>query len=424
MNETLDTPSPPRVQSAAPRIAWTVVAILMAFCFISHMNRVSMSIAADEQIMAEYNIMPTEMGRVYSAFLLVYTLFMIPGGLFIDRFGVRVALAVMGFATAAFGALTGLSGFFAAANLLLALLVVRAVMGFFTTPLHPGCARAVALWTAPGRRSFANGLVTGAALLGVACTPPVFGALMDSVGWQAAFLVTAGLTALIAVAWWAVTARARSAVVAPAAYRRAIDWKLLTSRNVVLLTLSYSAIGYFQYLFFYWMHYYFDHVLRLGKTESRLYAALPVLTMALAMPVGGWLSDRLQTRYGWRPGRAFVAGASMLGAALFLAFGVITAIPEITVAAFTLALGTLGVSESAFWNTAAETGAEAGATAAAVMNTGGNGIGLLAPLATPWIAELLGWRSGIAVGGIICLLGAVCWLWIRPDSANEMAAEQ
>ena len=35
--------------------------------------------------MKQYEISPTRMGLVYSAYLLVYTICMIPGGLFIDR---------------------------------------------------------------------------------------------------------------------------------------------------------------------------------------------------------------------------------------------------------------------------------------------------------------------------------------------------
>jgi MFS family permease len=89
---------------------WQIVALLMALCFISHLNRISMSVAADERIMKQYSIAPKEMGMVYSAFLLVYTICMIPGGFFIDRFGARVALMVVGFGSAFFGACTGFVG--------------------------------------------------------------------------------------------------------------------------------------------------------------------------------------------------------------------------------------------------------------------------------------------------------------------------
>src|SRR6185503_18566543 len=142
--------------SAEPSVTtkWWLVGLLMAFCFISHMNRVSMSIAADERIMADYGITPVRMGFVYSAFLLVYTIFMIPGGMFIDVIGVRRALATMALGTAIFGGLTGLGTFVAGSHLWLWLMIVRGSMGVLTTPLHPGCAGAVGLWIIEPRQTF------------------------------------------------------------------------------------------------------------------------------------------------------------------------------------------------------------------------------------------------------------------------------
>jgi MFS transporter, ACS family, D-galactonate transporter len=424
------TPAAPTLESSATATSpaanptrWGIVGLLMALCFISHMNRVSMSIAADERIMVRYGITTQQMGWVYSAFLIVYTLFMLPGGMFIDRFGVRLALAAMGFGTALMGALTGSTIFFTAGSLWLGLLVVRAIMGLLTIPLHPASARAVALWVPGTRRSLANGLVTGAALLGIACTPVLFGALMDRIDWPAAFAVTGSATALIALVWLIAT-RPLAQTGGPAHGRAsfATTWKeMLASPSLVLITLSYAAIGYFQYLFFYWMHYYFDEVLKLGKDESRFYYALPVLAMAFTMPLGGWLSDHLQARYGWRAGRSWLAGGSMVAAALLLALGLGTASPLGKVACFTASLGFLGLSEAAFWNTAVELGGTRGGTAAAVMNTGGNGIGLLAPVVTPWIALHLNWQAGIALGGVVAFLGALCWLWIRPGPDTKEA---
>jgi len=394
---------------------WWIVALLMALCFISHLNRVSMSIAADERIMAQYGITPVQMGWVYSAFLLVYTIFMIPGGMFIDRVGVRAALGLMALSTAAFGALTGVGGFAAAGQIWLWLIVVRSTMGLFTTPLHPGCARAVGVWIPQARQTAANGLITGAALLGVACTAPIVGALIDAVDWPTAFLVTGSCTAALAAIWFAATRNLPRGDTEKRLQSHPMRWKrLFTCRSLLLLTLSYAAIGYFQHLFFYWMHYYFEQVLHFGKIESRHYAALPVLAMAVTMPVGGWLSHWLQARHGWRAGRVWVAGLAMLGAVIFLTAGVLTTTHALTITYFTLALAALGLSEAAFWQTAIELGGTRGGTAAAVMNTGGNGIGLLAPIVTPWIALHAGWRLGIAVGGIVGLLGALCWLWIRP----------
>src|SRR5256885_4325305 len=76
------------------QVRWRIVVMLMALCFISHLNRISMAAAGDERIMKQFSIAPEKMGVIYSAFLLVYTICMIPGGFFIDRFGARAALMV------------------------------------------------------------------------------------------------------------------------------------------------------------------------------------------------------------------------------------------------------------------------------------------------------------------------------------------
>src|SRR5438034_4474817 len=99
---------PARIQPTAVR--WRILLLLMAVCFISHFNRASIASAGDERIMKQFGISTEQMGVVYSAFLVVYTVFMIPGGFFIDRFGPRVALAGMGLGTALFCAFTGMVG--------------------------------------------------------------------------------------------------------------------------------------------------------------------------------------------------------------------------------------------------------------------------------------------------------------------------
>jgi len=298
--------------------------------------------------------------------------------------------------------LTGVVGFSEASQVWLSLLLVRGAMGLLTTPLHPGAAKAVGTWVPEPSRNFVNGLITGAALLGIACTYKSFGWLIDRVDWPKAFLITGGATAVLTAVWLLVPAGRNER----SDREKPIDWKpLLRSRSLWLLTLSYAAIGYFQYLFFYWMHYYFDDVLHLGNEASRYYAGIPPLTMAFFMPLGGWLSDRL------RPRRALVPFCGMVLGALLLGGGVMAKTPFWIVFWFSLALGCVGAAEGAFWTAAAETG---GGTGAAIMNTGGNGGGMLAPWLTPVVSQAFGWPVGIALGGVICFAGAICWFGINP----------
>ena len=387
------------------KIPWAVPVALMAICFISHFNRISMSVAGDERIMEQYKIAPKQMGIVYSAFLLVYTIFMIPGGFFIDRFGPRIALAVVGLGSAAFCMLTGMVGWMEASAVWMSLLLVRGVMGLVTTPLHPAAANAVGLWVPESRRSLVNGLITGAALLGVACTYKAFGSLIGQFEWPKAFMITGLLTAVITFLWLAVTPRHEKGPRGPEMAR----WRvLLRNRSVWLLTFSYASIGYFQYLFFYWIHHYFVKILGMSEEASRYYAGLPPLTMAICMPIGGWLSDRL-------PPRALVPMCGMVLGALLLGCGVLAKTPFWIVFWFSLAMGAVGAAEGAFWSTVVEVGRSAGGTAAAIMNTGGNAGGMLAPYLTPLVSETLGWPVGIGLGGVVCLAGALCWIGIRSE---------
>jgi sugar phosphate permease len=419
-------------------VRWRLVALLMAYSFMTWFNRVSMTVAANDRILKDEPISPTEMGLVYSAFLAAYALFMTPGGWFIDRFGARTALLVMGFGSAAFGALTGLPGYLglSAGALLGSLLVIRALMGLFTAPVYPASSRTVAHWLPLPQRAGANGFVQGSASLGIACTFPVFGALVHWGGWPQAFIITAAVTAGLALLWALyatdrpeqhpgvnkaelalIVGRAQPA--AAGAGRHAVRWGLLLrNRSLALLTLSYAAVGYFEYLFFFWMDYYFKDVLVLEADAARFYSSIPPLAMTVGMPLGGWLSDRLQRAVGYRGGRAVVCVGGMLAGAGFLGFGIQAKEPVWIVTWFALALAAVGACEGPVWATAVELGGRAGGTAAGICNTGGNVGGILAPVVTPWFSGRFGWQAGISLGSGVCLLGALLWWWI--DLAEPM----
>lgn len=81
----LPVQTPPPTAARLPR----TVFLLMLVVASAHFNRVGISVAGTERIISEYGISPEKMGLVYSAYLAIYTLAMLPGGLLIDRFGAR-----------------------------------------------------------------------------------------------------------------------------------------------------------------------------------------------------------------------------------------------------------------------------------------------------------------------------------------------
>ena len=405
------------------------VILLMLVVACGHFNRVGIAVVGTERIIPGYEIDPAKMGLVYTAFLTFYTLAMFPGGWFIDRFGARTALLFLGFGSALFVALTGCVGlvFHATQAVWLGLLVVRSMLGVVYAPLHPGSARMVSDQLPPAARAQANGVVNFSACLGIAATQVLMGALIDRFDWQVALLLSSAITLAIAIVWL-ISTRAMGETGSPGARHSALSvdpaalWRVLRQRSVIGITLSYTAYGYFQYLFFYWITYYFETIQHQDRIVARGYTTEITLAMGAGMLCGGWLTSHVPANWSPWARRCLVPLLGMFAAGGVFELGLLAASPQITFAAFAVSAAFVGACEAAFWTTAVELGGRYGGTAAGLMNTGGNAGGAVSPYLTPLLSELiakrygadLGWRLGLAVAGIIVFAGGALWWFIQP----------
>lgn len=429
--------------SAAPatRVRWLIIAMLTGFTFLAHFNRISISVAGAERFTQEGGLSKQQMGTVYSAFLLVYTLGMLPGGWLIDRLGARIALAGMAIGMGVCVVLTGGLGLIGlpTAGMLVPLIIIRSFAGICSVPLHPGAAHSVASWMPLQSRVTANGIVTAGALLGIAFAYPGFGWLMDRLDWPVAFICCGVFMVGYALVWLAVSAEnpqkhtwcnagERSLVISklsPVAITNSLGTDLLRlfgNRSFLLLSFSYAAIGYFQYLFFYWVESYFQEVLNLPVTTSRNAAFSVMFAMAVGMAFGGFLSDALCNRFGRRRGCQMTAIVGMGLGMLFGWLGVIAASPQMAVMWFSLAMGSIGTCEGIFWTTVPILERQRSGLACAFLNTVGNGIGQIAPILTPLVAKHYGWHAAIQVACVVCGVGAALWFWINPEEPSSDVA--
>lgn len=439
------------------RNRWGILAFLMLIAFMGHFNRISISVAGTEKLRDEYQFSDPQLGVVYSSFVFMYTFLMTPGGWLIDRIGAVKSLALMGCSLAVLEAATGLVSVFPGTGaVFLALIVIRGVAGAASAPLHPGASRVVSRWMPPADQPLANGMVTAAAVAGIASTFYLFGWLMDACGWPAAFVAAGGITLVVMGGWWLFATERPISNARDAADAAATDaggprpslrdapsptsfsprpahagaesiaaappdssalWELLRNRNLICLTLSYSAVGYFQYIFFYWTEHIFLHVLSVSKQTSRTYSTLALLSMAVGMLLGGWLANRLA---GWSlrvPALALIPICGMLVSAVSVVLSGMTLDPEWVLCWFSLAMAGIGACEGPMWTLAVRMGRRSGGTAAGIFNTGGNVGGIVSPTLTPLLGRYFGWEKGLWIASMLCVLGAV--LWIGIDTREE-----
>ena len=420
------------------KIRWLLIFWMFVISAIAYLDRVNISIAGSS-IEQEFHLQHTQLGWVFSAFVLGYALFQAPGGRLADRFGPRRILALGTVWWALFTALTALvpAGLISTLAILLG---TRFLLGVGEAVVYPASNRLVASWIPSQERGIANGFIFAGVGAGAGVAPPLIIYILTHHGWRWSFWISAmiGLAAGIVWVWiardhpedhpWAETGEIthiraglpRSATAS--GNSRPLPWMtIFTNKNVAAITLSYFCYGYVAYIFFSWFFIYLSSVRGLNLKSSAYYGMLPFLAMAICSPLGGWVSDLLAKSYGDRKSRCGVACGSMALCAVFVALG--TQVQDARLASIVLAGGAGGLylSQSAFWSVSSAIAGHSAGSVSGVMNMGGQIGGAVTASLTPVIAKHFGWGASFFVAAALCVLGSLLWLLVDPT--KELACE-
>lgn len=389
-----------------------LLALMFLLVVVCYLDRTVVSIAAPS-IMKEFSLSETQMGTVFSAFLFSYAFLMIPGGWMTDRFGARKALAFMAVGSGIAVALLAIVGT-PGLSVMATFVVLRVLFGLVQAPTFPAVNKANAEWSMPHQRSFVQGVVASGAGLGSALSPMLCAPMVENFGWRSAFVLSGAISVVMGVVWFLLARDNRSsAKTAPKA-----DWGVLfRNRNLMLITIGFTALDYFEYIFFYWTFYYFGEIRKIPPAEAKMYTMALYVTWLVLTPLGGKASDWLSARWGRTQGLR-AAAMSFLGLSavlLFLGAGMKETLPA--VALICLAFGFASCADVNFWAATIEYAGEQAGAAGGIMNAGGNLGGAIAPVLTPIIAAKYGWTAGLYFGSLMALVGVAVWIWVTPPEA-------
>jgi ACS family glucarate transporter-like MFS transporter len=414
-----------------------MVALVFVVAAVAYLDRSNISIAAP-LLKLDFDLTDVQLGMVFSAFVLGYAMMQPIAGRLADRFGAYLIIAVgllwWSILTAVTAVVpTGFAGAFAA------LVGVRLVLGVGESVIFPASNRLVENWIPSSERGLANGLIFAGVGAGAGIAPPLISSIMILHDWRYAFWVTAAI-GLVALVVWLVFAREtpeKHGRVGPAELRyieadrrerKAADrrtvlvpWKeIILNRQIALLTFSYFCYGYVAYVFFTWFFTYLLTVRGLDLRSSGIYGMLPFIAMAIASPLGGWISDRLCVRYSKRVGRCMVASVGMFLNAVFVALAIIVDDARLAAVVLAAGSGSLYLAQSAFWTLSADIGRSSAGSVAGVMNMGSQIGGVAVGVATPLIAATsLGWSGAFLFTAALGLAGSIAWLFIDPHAALD-----
>jgi ACS family glucarate transporter-like MFS transporter len=418
-------------------VRWFLVFWLFVLSAVSYLDRVNISIAGGS-IADAYHLTDVQLGKVFSAMLVGYALFQTVGGRLADRFGARRVLAGGVIWWGIFTALTALVPAQIKGALLL-FVTVRFLLGAGEAVIYPSANQFIARWIPVRERGIANGWIFAGVGAGAGLTPPFITYLMVHYGWRSSFWACAAVGFVAGAIWFFVardTPAEHSGVSvdelrtiessltlvpqsnAPASGKRLISWRrVLRSKEVCALTVSYFCYGYVAWIFFSWFYRYLAKVRGLDLKASAVYSMLPFLAMLVCCLVGGAANDRLTRWRGPRVGRCGVAAIGIFIAGIFLVLG--SQVESARLASVVLAggAGALYLSQSSFWSVTADIAGGSSGSVSGLMNMGNQiGAAITASL-TPWIALHFGWTASFLTAAALCVVGSASWLIVDPTKS-------
>ena len=257
---------------------------------------------------AEFASGPDILAWILSAYLVTSALCLLPMGKAADLYGKRriYLIGLAGFtATNVIGALAGGVG---------ALIVMRALQGFFASMLFATGMAILTLVVPKERRGFALGANVSVVYLGLATGPFLGGFINYYLGWRSIFVL---ITCLSAIAWGLARRYLAQEWITGGGHPMLPFHLLRTNREFRLSNLTamvnYSATFAVNFL----LSLYLQDVLGLSSREAGLILLLQPVVMAALSPACGHLSDKLPARLLVSLGMGLIACA-LLGLAAIL----------------------------------------------------------------------------------------------------------
>lgn len=287
-----------------PRRRWRIAALLGVGVLINYFDRVNVSVAKDA-LHADFGVTTVTFGYILSAYSWTYALLQLPMGVVLDRFGVRnigrISTLLWSVATFAATAAVGVKSF----------IFSRLLLGVGEAPTFPANAKATGYWFPREERSLATAIFDAAAKFGPAIGTPIVGILLIRFGWRWSFAITAILSFLYFLVFYAMyrdphddpkLSDAERRYLAEHGATTALKMQsaplgyLLRQRKVWGLVIGFFGYNYCFYLLLTWLPTYFS-TLHLSPVKSVLWAGVPWLVATITdLLIGGWMVDALIRR--------------------------------------------------------------------------------------------------------------------------------
>lgn len=285
---------------ALPGLRPWLTCLTAALFFFYEFLQLNMFNAIDPELMQAFGLTAEQLGRVSAAYLLANLLFLFPAGILLDRFSTR-RLILVSMGICVFGTFM-----FAVSTHIWMLIVFRFMTGIGGAFCLLSNLRLASRWFPAKKMALVTGLIVTMAMIGGTMAQVPLTLLVQSLGWQQALFVDAGLGLLAMLAIAKVVMdhppgqsdrmTQQHEKVRELGLWRTLAMVLTNSQNwlagtyTCLLNLPIMLLGSV------WGNPYLVNVHHLGRTDAVFVTSMLFIGTIFGSPVVGWIADHLSRR--------------------------------------------------------------------------------------------------------------------------------
>jgi MFS family permease len=387
-------------------------ALVIALC-----DRVNMAVAAP-MIMQEYRWDTVKMGWVLSGFFIGYTLFMVPIGMLVDRYGPKRVFAWSVGWWSLFTALTPLP------KSLSGMTLMRIIMGGGESAMIPSVNGILVRWFPRQEYSRATGFSWSGGYAGAIIAFPLASSILSLWGWRAVFFAFAFLGAIWLPLWLLSSsddpAESHSVTQAELEYIvgsrpemevvRMVPWRKILRLPALwaAMSLHFSA-NWFSYILISWLPTYLMAERHFSLTSMAIGSSLPFLSALIGTNLFGALIDRFSIgRDRTRVRKVFLLPYAMAAGAFLLVPS--TTSPFITVLLLCLSMALMSSAQPVYASGSLDLAPRYAGTAVAIQNCMANFAGILVPVVTGYLVKSTGWGAAFWLTALISGTGILIYL--------------
>jgi MFS transporter, ACS family, D-galactonate transporter len=405
-----------------------ILALVTVGTMINYLDRTVMSVAAPF-LTKDLGLNAALMGIAFSAFSWTYAAAQIPGGVLLDRFGVRLtyfaSVTLWSLCTLAQGLATGLTS----------LVGARLALGVAEAPAFPSNSRILSTWFPQQERARATGVYSIGQYFGLAFLSPVLFWISAELGWRALFIIVGLAGVVFGFIWLALyrdphaSTRVNQAELDHIAAGGGLgdrvsatrfEWRnigfLLRQRQILGASIGQFASNSTLVFFLTWFPTYLATERQMAWLKAGFFTILPFIAATIGVVAGGVVSDFLLRK----TGSANIARKLPIVSGLFLASSIVAAnfldsdvlvIAVMSVAFFGQGMCNLG------WTLLTDVAPKRliGLTGG-VFNLCANLAGIVTPLVVGFVVAATGsFAWALAFIAVVALLGAFSYIFILGD---------